>query len=74
MQAIDPLQQGLRQRAEARPDLDHEVAALRRDRRNDLFDDPRRIEEILSEALARDVADASLGRFGALRTELASTR
>ena len=54
-QPAEPFNQRLRQRREPRPDLDHRVARLRRDRIDDRIDDAAVGQKVLAEALARDV-------------------
>jgi hypothetical protein len=53
------LQQWLRHRAEARPDLDQRLPRPRIDRRDDRLDDRAVGQEVLPETLAGDVAHAA---------------
>ncbi|MCY1361329.1 hypothetical protein D9M69_479900 [compost metagenome] len=54
-QAAKPLDQRLRERRQPRPDLDHRIAGLRRDRLHDPVDDPAVGQEMLSEPLSCNV-------------------
>src|SRR5579864_8570900 len=52
----EPLDQRLGQRREPRPDFDHALAALRRDRIDDRIDHALIDEKVLPETLAREMA------------------
>ena len=66
----EPLDQRRGERGQSRPDFDHALAALRRDRIDDRIDHALIDEEVLPEALAREMA-LVLGRHRKNRYETA---
>ncbi len=62
-EAPQALDQGLRERRQTRPDLDHRVARLRRDGLDDGVDDAVVAEEMLAEAFARNVLHCGASRY-----------
>ena len=58
-EAAQALDQRLRERGQARADLDHGLAGARVDGADDGVDDAAVAEEVLAEALARDVLAAA---------------